>query len=220
MVWFLLTLRSPGVLVGSRAVRFWVLGWCGDCRENTGATVGGDPQPGSCGCSVFTSPTTESPPWQRGGHGAQFIHILGVILKLPDKQKLHCRLITLFGKNRAALALQRKGLVTWRRERAQGCRFPVEECVFGECCPGGIWNLKHLYLQHFSLADAAPGPHVSGKPRGSCGVSGFPRMLLLMHPTGPWGVRRGAESWSTWGEAVSLSPFWHFPAPLPTAAGN
>lgn len=153
-VWFLLTLLSPGVPVGSTAMRFgcWAgVGTAGKTQGlpweeilNLGAVV-----------ALPLQPLSQSPLAEMAMKPSS--STFWVILKLPDKQKLHCQLITLFGKNRAALALQRKGLVTWRPgERAQGCSFPVEECVFGECCPGGSWNLKHPYLLHLSLADAAP----------------------------------------------------------------
>lgn len=110
-VWFLLTLLSPGVPVGLTAMSFgcWAgVGTAGKTQGlpweeilNLGAVV-----------ALPLQPLSQSPLAEMAMKPSS--STFWVILKLPDKQKLHCQLITLFGKNKAALALQRKGLVTWR----------------------------------------------------------------------------------------------------------
>lgn len=100
-----------------------------------------------------------------------------IMLKLLDKQEWSCRMITLFGKNRAALALQRKGSVNLTREWAQGC-FPVEECVFGEPCPtpgaqeaAGIWSIPICSISCWLMQ--CPDLMYLPNPWAACPVLGF-----------------------------------------------
>lgn len=106
-----------------------------------------------CELAVGGFPPHHRAPGQRGGPQPSS-STFWVVLKLPDKQELHCPLITLFGKNRAALALQRRGLSYLMLGEGSGLLLPSGGMCFPRAlphwwCPRGSWNLKHPYPSAF-----------------------------------------------------------------------
>lgn len=211
VVWLLLPLlHTLGRLRGEHQ---WLLG----CWENTGSALK-DPQPRGCACSAMPKPFRRHrqrgwglflPTKPPGRGAAQFFHILDNA-EAVDKQDWSCRMITLFGKNRAALALQRKGSVTWCGE-GSGLLLPSEECIFGEPYPVLVPGRQLESEASLSAVSCwlmqCPELLYLPNPWAACPALGFSCLPFPHCPVEWWGVLWGWEP-----HGCVLISSWVFPS--------